>query len=70
MGHQRLVYADFFKYLADYSQQRIPAAFMIVTDDPHSYGHNWHCSLESTRRKIEAIASVYLVPTLVISVDP
>ncbi len=70
VGHQRLVYADFFKFLADYSQNRIPAGLMIVTGTPERYGHSWHNSLASTRRKLEAISSVFLVPILIIAVDP
>ncbi len=70
LGHERLVYPDFFEFLADYSAGHIPAGVMIVTYTPRSFGHTWHCSLGSTRRKILAIGSVYLVPTLVIGVDP
>lgn len=70
LGHERLVYPDFFKFLADYSAQHIPAAVMIVTHTPQVFGHAWHCSLPSTEIKILAIQSVYLVPTLVIGVDP
>lgn len=70
LGHKRLVFPDFFEFLADFSKGYIPAAIMIVTGDPLMFGNNWHCSLQSTRRKIEAISEVYLVPTLVIAVDP
>src|SRR5712692_6341024 len=65
IGHQRLVYADFFKFLADYSQNRIPAGTMIVTGSPELYGHSWHNSLASTKKKLEAVSSVMLVPILV-----
>jgi restriction endonuclease BglII len=70
LGHERLVYPDFFEFLADYSAGHIPAGVMIVTHSPRAFGHTWHCSLASTRRKILAIANVYLVPTLLIGVDP
>jgi hypothetical protein len=70
LGHQRLVFPDFFEFLADYSKGRIPGAVMVVTGDPDLFGHDWHCSLESTRRKIEAVQEVFLAPLLVIAVDP
>lgn len=70
IGHERLVFPDFFEFLADYSNGHIPVAVMIVTGTPNAFGHNWHCSLRSTRRKIESIQNVYLVPTLVIAIDP
>jgi hypothetical protein len=70
IGHERLVFPDFFEFLADYASGHISAAVMIVTGTPKLYGHTWHCSLRSTQRKIESVKSVYLVPTLVIAVDP
>ena len=70
LGHQRLVFPDFFKFLADYSQLKIPAAVMVVTSNPNEFGHNWHCSIESTKRKIEAIQQVFLVPLLVLAINP
>jgi hypothetical protein len=70
LGHERLVYPDFFEFMADHAQRHIPAAVMIVTNTPSLYGHNWHCSIASTERKILAIQSIYLVPTFVIGVDP
>lgn len=70
LGHERLVYPDFFEFMADHAQQHIPAAVMIVTHTPSLYGHDWHCSIASTERKILAIQNIYLVPTLVIGVDP
>ena len=70
LGHQRLVFPDFFKFLADYSKGYIPAAVMVVTGNPRNFGHTWHCSMESTRRKIEAVSEVFLVPLLVIAIDP
>ena len=70
IGHERLVYAVFFKFLADYSQRKIPAGVMVVTQNPKDFGHNWHNSLESTRRKIEAISSALLVPILVLGLQP
>jgi restriction endonuclease BglII len=70
IGHERLVFPDFFEFLADYSNEHITAAVMIVTGTPRLFGHTWHCSLRSTQRKIESVKGVYLVPTLVIAVDP
>ena len=70
LGHQRLVYADFFEFMADYSKGYIPVGIMIVTGDPNKFGHTWHNSLESTKRKILAIKETFLVPVLVIAVDP
>lgn len=70
IGHERLVFPDFFEFLADYSNGFIPAGVLIVTGTPQAFGHNWHCSLASTKRKIESIRSAYLVPTLVVAVDP
>src|SRR5690348_9270781 len=43
LGHERLVYPDFFEFMADYSQMHIPAAVMIVTATPARFGHSWHC---------------------------
>jgi hypothetical protein len=70
LGHQRLVFPDFFEFLADFSKGYIPAAVMIVTGSPVLFGKKWHCSLSSTKRKILAIQEVFLVPVLVIAVDP
>jgi len=70
LGHERLVYADFFKFLADFSNQKIPAAIMIVTSDSKKFGHTWHNSIDKTKKKIESISNVYLVPILVIGIDP
>jgi len=70
LGHQRLVYADFFEFMADYSKDFIPLGIMIVTGDPDKFGHEWHNSLESTKKKILAIKEAFLVPVLVIAVDP
>jgi len=70
IGHERLVYAVFFKFLADYSNEFIPAGIMIVTDNPTDLGHTWHNSLESTKKKIEAIKKFLLVPILVMSIKP
>jgi hypothetical protein len=70
LGHQRLVFPDFFEFLADFSKGHIPAAVMIVTGNPELFGHNWHCSLQSTKRKIEAIQEVFLVSTFVLAVNP
>ena len=70
LGHQRLVFPYFFQFLADYSKEQIPAAIMIVTGNPDSFGHNWHCSLQSTKRKIDAIREAFLVPLLLIAINP
>ena len=70
LGHQRLVYADFFEFMADYSKGYIPLGIMIVTGDPKKFGHTWHNSLDSTKRKNLAIKETFLVPVLVIAVDP
>jgi len=70
LGHQRLVYADFFEFMADYSKGHIPLGIMIVTGDPNRFGHTWHNSVESTKRKILAIKESFLVPILIIAVDP
>lgn len=70
LGHERLVYPDFFEFMADHSAMHIPAAIMIATGTPSLFGHAWHCSIASTERKIMAIQSAYLVPTLVIGIDP
>ncbi|NIQ04697.1 MAG: hypothetical protein GWO20_02885, partial [Candidatus Korarchaeota archaeon] len=39
IGHERLVYADFFKFLVDYSNGYIPAGVIIATENPESFGH-------------------------------
>lgn len=70
LGHERLVYPDLFEFMADHAQQYIPAAIMIVTHTPTLFGHSWHCSIASTERKINAISTIYLVPTLIIGIDP
>ena len=70
VGHMRLVYADFFEFLADYSNGNIKAAIMIVCNDPLKFGHTWHNSLKSTRNKIENIKEVFLVPLLIIGIYP
>ena len=70
IGHQRLVYADFFEFMADYSKRKIPMAVMIVAGNPSNFGHTWHNSLHSTKKKIEAIKETFLIPLWVIAVDP
>lgn len=70
VGHMRLVYADFFEFLADYSKGNIKAGIMIVCDDPVKFGDKWHNSLKSTKSKIEGIKETFLVPILVLGVDP
>lgn len=70
VGHMRLVYADFFEYLADYSKGNIKAAIMVVCNNPTKFGHTWHNSIKSTKNKIESIKETFLVPVLVIGIDP
>ncbi len=70
IGHERLVYAVFFKFLADYSRGKIPAGVMMVAENPKDFGHTWHNSRENTKRKIEAISSALLVPILVLGIQP
>jgi hypothetical protein len=70
VGHMRLVYADFFEYLADYSKGFIKAAIMIVCNDPVKFGFKWQNSIKSTKNKIEKIKETFLVPVLVIGIEP
>lgn len=70
IGHERLVYAVFFKFLADYSARKIPAGVIVVTANPKAFGHTWPNSVTSTRRKIEAIQSYFLVPIFTIGILP
>jgi len=70
IGHKRLIYADFFEFMADYSNSNIQVAIMIVTNDSNTFGHNWHCDLVSTKNKINAIKNIYLVPTYIVGIDP
>lgn len=70
IGHERLVYAVFFKFLADYTHRKIPAGVMVVAENPKDFGHTWHNSRDNTRRKIEAISSSLLVPMLVLGIQP
>ena len=70
IGHERLVYAVFFKYLLDYSKKKIPAGILVVTGNPEKYIQKWHNSIKSTKRKLESVENTYLVPILVLGVDP
>ena len=70
IGHERLVYAVFFKFLADYSARKIPAGVMVVTSNPKDFGHTWHNSVASTKRKMESIQSYLLVPMLILGIAP
>lgn len=70
IGHQRLVYAVFFKFLAEYSARKINAGVLVVTSNPDDFGHDWHNSVKTTRRKIEAIEKYLLVPMLVLGICP
>jgi hypothetical protein len=70
IGHQRLVFPDFFEFAADHAKQNIAAGVLIVTDDPMRFGHDWHCSLSSTKLKVASVADWLTVPLLVIAIDP
>jgi hypothetical protein len=70
IGHQRLVFPDFFEFAADHAKQNIAAGVLIVTHDPMCFGHDWHCSLASTKLKISSVADWLSVPLLVIAVNP
>jgi Restriction endonuclease BglII. len=70
IGHQRLVFPDFFKFAADHAKQNVPAGILIVTSEPARFGHEWHCSLASTTNKINSIADWLTVPLLVVGIDP
>lgn len=70
LGHKRMVYADFFKFLADYSERSIPAGVMIVTENSEDFGKNWHNSRESTLNKLSAIEDNYFVPLWIIGISP
>jgi hypothetical protein len=70
IGHQRLVFPDFFEFAADHAKQNIAAGVLIVTHDPMQFGHDWHCSLASTKLKIASVADWLTVPLLVIAVNP
>jgi hypothetical protein len=70
IGHQRLVFPDFFEFAADHAKQNIAAGVLIVTHDPIRFGHDWHCSLASTKLKIASVADWLAVPLLVIAINP
>lgn len=70
LGHRRMVYADFFKFLADYSERSIPAGVMVVTENADDFGKSWHNSRESTLNKLSAIEDNYFVPLWIIGVEP
>jgi hypothetical protein len=70
ISYQRQVYADFFKFLMDYSNGKIEVAVLVVTNDPKKFGHNWHASLKSTKKKLLDIKNNFLVPILVIGINP
>lgn len=42
LGHRRMVYADFFKFLADYSELHIPAGVMIVAENADDFAGVHH----------------------------
>ena len=70
VSHERLLYADFFKFLIDYSNDKIPACIIIATENPLDFGQTWHNSRMKTMRKIKAIIKLFLVPVLVIGISP
>jgi len=70
IGHQRLVFPDFFEFAADHAKQNIAAGVLIVTYDPMQFEDNWHCSLQSTKLKIASVADWLAVPLSVIAVNP
>ncbi len=70
IGHQRLVFPDFFEFAADHAKQNIAAGAIIVTSDPVQFGDNWHCSLQSTKLKIASVAEWLTVPLFVIAINP
>jgi hypothetical protein len=70
IGHQRLVFPDFFEFAADHAKQNIAAGVLVVTHNPMRFGHDWHCSLASTRLKIASVSDWLTVPLLVIAINP
>lgn len=70
LGHKRMVYADFFKFLADYSERSIPAGVMVVTENSEDFGKSWHNSRDSTLSKLSAIEDNYFVPLWIIGISP
>lgn len=70
LGHRRMVYADFFKFLADYSERDIQAGVMIVTENADDFGKSWHNSRSSTLNKLEAVEDNYFVPLWIIGICP
>lgn len=70
LGHKRMVYADFFKFLADYSERSIPAGVMIVTENSEDFGKSWHNSRASTLNKLSAVEDNYFVPLWIIGIKP
>jgi Restriction endonuclease BglII len=67
IGHQRLVFPDFFEFAADHAKQNIAAGVLIVTHEPMLFGHDWHCSLASTKLKIASVAEWLTVPLFVVA---
>lgn len=70
LGHKRMVYADFIKFLSDYSNTDIPAAVMVVAENSEDFGNSWHNSRKSTVKKLRAIEDNYLVPIWIIGISP
>lgn len=70
LGHRRMVYADFFKFLADYSERDIRAGVMIVTENAEDFGKSWHNTRNSTLNKLRAVEDNYFVPLWIIGISP
>ena len=70
IGHERLVYAVFLDFLADYSANKIPVGVIIVTTNPTDFGQNWHNSVEATKKKLLSVQNSMLVPMLVLGISP
>lgn len=70
LGHKRMVYADFFKFLADYSERDIVAGVMIVTETSEEFGKTWHNSRDSTVNKLTSVEDNYFVPLWIIGISP
>lgn len=70
LSHKRVVYADLFKFLADFSEKEIEAGVFIVAEDPMDFGNSWHNNRASTMKKVQAIEDNYFVPLWVIGISP
>lgn len=70
LGHRRMVYADFFKFLADYSERNILAGVMVTAENAEDFGKSWHNTRGSTLQKLEAVEDNYFVPLWIIGIAP